>query len=348
MSYRSRLVIGYNRKGICTAIRSNQGDYELKIDHKYKALELEQPGLYELEGLEVGVTSNCNFKCNYCCCYQRNDGQSIDGTEVIRIIDEIPTLKRVRLSGGEVTLKFDDCVQIIEHCTAKGIATQLNSNGSLLHVERIQQLIDAGLSNIHISFNFTDAQQFAQYYDMNPQVYKLIVHNIRLCTAMGLETVLETLLFEGTQNNMQAISDSVYDMGVRIHEIQNSIIMDHLNWNAISTREALVHSVTQLIEHKKPNTTLYFTCMDRFAEQLGFQEQADIHFSHCVDGKKQLHLHGNGDVLICELCHPVIIGNIYEGTVLQDIYTSRPEALADFLEKLPCPAYDALFPSIQS
>lgn len=319
----------------------------MKIENKYKALELEQPGVYELEGLEVGVTSNCNFKCNYCCCYQRNDGQCIDGAEVIRIIDEIPTLKRVRLSGGEVTLKFDDCVQIIAHCTSKGIATQLNSNGSLLNQKRIQQLIDAGLSNIHISFNFTDAQQFAQYYQMNPQIYELIVQNIRLCTAMGLETVLETLLFEGTQYNMQAISDKVYDMGVRIHEIQNSIVMDHLNWKAISTREALVDSVTALINHKQPDTELYFTCMDRFAAQLGLQEQAGVYFSNCVDGKKQLHLHGNGDVLICELCHPVIIGNIYEGTVLKDIYTHQPEPLAHFLEQLPCPAYDALFPSVK-
>lgn len=71
----------------------------MSIENKYKALELEKPGIYELEGLEVGVTSNCNFKCDYCCAYQRNDGQCIGSKEVKSIIDDIPTLKRVRLSG---------------------------------------------------------------------------------------------------------------------------------------------------------------------------------------------------------------------------------------------------------
>ncbi|QDY84781.1 radical SAM protein [Paenibacillus polymyxa] len=316
----------------------------MSIENKYKALELEKPGIYELEGLEVGVTSNCNFKCDYCCAYQRNDGQCISSKEVIGIIDDIPTLKRVRLSGGEVTLKYEDCLDIVAHCTSKGIATQLNTNASLLSPERIEKLRDAGLSNIHISFNFTDADKYAAYYHVHPRMYEKIVQNIRLCTEAKLETVLETLLFEETQNNMPAISEKVYELGVRIHEIQNSIVMDHTNWNAISTKEALIRSVHDLIAHKKDDTVLYFTCMDRFAEALGFKEQPGVYFSNCVDGKKQLHLHGNGDILICELCHPVVIGNIYNGTSLKDIYKNKPKQLQEFLDKLPCPAYDALFP----
>ncbi|PZD97539.1 radical SAM protein [Paenibacillus sambharensis] len=317
----------------------------MQQDNKYKSLELEKPGVYELEGLEVGVTSNCNFRCSYCCAYERNDGNSISAGEVIRIIDEIPTLRRVRLSGGEVTLKYEDCEAIIAHCSAKGIATQLNTNASLLSRERIHSLQEAGLTNIHISFNFTDRDRFAAYYGIHPLVYDKIVENIRLCVEYKLETVLETLLFAETQHNMTAISERVYELGVRIHEIQNSIVMDHRGWNAIASREALVRSVEELIANRKPDTELYFTCMDRFADKLGFRDQPGVYFSHCVDGKKQLHLHGNGDILICELCHPVVIGNVYEGTSLNRIYQNRPKALEAFLKELPCPAYEALFPA---
>jgi MoaA/NifB/PqqE/SkfB family radical SAM enzyme len=174
-------------------------------------------------------------------------------------------------------------------------------------------------------------------------MYERLEHNIRLCTELGLETVLETLLFQGNQDSMQAISDKVYNLGVRIHEIQNSIKMPHTDWSQIVSKASLVQSVTALIENKKPDTTLYFTCMDRFAEQLDLREQPGVYFSNCVDGTKQLHLHGNGDILICELCHPVVIGNIYDGTPLKDIYKQQPAALTDFLDKRPCPAYDALF-----
>ncbi|MCM3173014.1 radical SAM protein [Paenibacillus sp. MER 99-2] len=316
--------------------------------NRYKSLELETPGVYELEGLEVGVTSNCNYKCDYCCAYNRDDGECISAQEVIRIISELPRLKRVRLSGGEVTLKYQDCLEIVTYCAAHGIDTQLNTNATLLTEERIHALRDAGLSNIHISFNYTEPDAYAAYYRVHPRMYERLEQNIRLCTEAGLETVLETLLFEGTQANMRAISEKVYDMGVRIHEIQNSIVMPHSNWSQITPKESLVHSVRELITHKKPDTTLYFTCMDRFADQLGFREEPGVYFSNCVDGTKQLHLHGNGDILICELCHPVVIGNIYQGTTLIDIYSNQPRALSDFLEKLPCPAYDALFPNEQN
>ncbi|MNI85650.1 hypothetical protein D3C73_1426630 [compost metagenome] len=120
--------------------------------------------------------------------------------------------------------------------------------------------------------------------------------------------------------------------------------MGHTGWKAIAAREQLKNAVNELIARKKEDTTLYFTCMDRFMEQLGFQEQPGVYFPHCIEGKKQLHLHGNGDILISELCHPVIIGNIYKGTSLKDLYSDMPAPLSDFLDKLPCPALDALFP----
>ncbi|CAH1057018.1 radical SAM protein [Paenibacillus pseudetheri] len=310
---------------------------------RYKALELDKPLTYELEGLEIGVTSNCNFRCDYCCAYNRNDGQSIKAKEVIRILEELPGLKRVRLSGGEVTLKFDDCVEIVNYCPSRGIQTQLNSNGSLLNAERIGQLVKAGLTTIHISFNFTTAEAFSRYYNIHPSIYEKIRENITMFAATSVDTVLETLLYSETQDNMKEISNHVYAMGVRTHEIQNSIIMDHTGWKSIAAREQLKNAVSQLIVMKKEDTILYFTCMDRFMDALGFEEQPGVYFPHCIEGKKQLHLHGNGDILISELCHPVIIG-IYQGTSLKDLYSNMPVPLAKFLDKLPCPALDALFP----
>lgn len=254
---------------------------------RYKALELDKPLTYELEGLEIGVTSNCNFRCDYCCAYNRNDGQSIKAKEVIRILDELPGLKRVRLSGGEVTLKFDDCVEIVTYCASRGIQTQLNSNGSLLNAERIGQLVSAGLTTIHISFNFTTAEAFSKYYNIHPSIYEKIRENITLFAATSVDTVLETPLFSETQDNMKEISDHVYAMGVRTHEIQNSIIMDHTGWKSIAAREQLKNAVSELIARKKEDTILYFTCMDRFMDALGFEERSGVYFPHCIEGKKR-------------------------------------------------------------
>ena len=204
--------------------------------------------------------------------------------------------------------------------------------------------MDAGLTTIHISFNFTTAEGFSRYYNIHPSVYHKIRENITMFAKTPVNVVLETLLFNETQDHMQEISEHVYSMGVRTHEIQNSIIMGHTGWKAIAAREQLKNAVQELVDRKPEDTTLYFTCMDRFMEALGFEEQPGVYFPHCIEGMKQLHLHGNGDILISELCHPVIIGNIYNGTSLKDIYSNMPAPLSDYLEKRPCPALDALFP----
>ncbi|MDU4696695.1 MAG: radical SAM protein [Paenibacillus sp.] len=310
----------------------------------YKFLELENPLDYRLEALEVGVTSNCNFKCDYCCAYERNDGNSIRGEEVVRLLKEAATIRRVRLSGGEVTLKFQDCLKIVEYCAMNGIETQLNSNASLLTPARIDQLADVGLTTLHISFNFTDADRFSRYYGMPESVYAKIRNNIAYSATTPIDTVLETLLFAETEHDLPEIAEHVYQLGVRTHEIQNSIQMPHSGWKAIAARDQLKRAVQQLIDAKREDSTLYFTCMDRFAEELGFTDQPGVYFSRCIEGKKQLHLHGNGDILISELCYPVVIGNVYQGTSLKELFHQMPPALKHFLDTEPCPARNALFP----
>lgn len=310
----------------------------------YKSLELVRPEEFTLEGLEIGVTSDCNFSCEYCCAYNRNDGQTLDGKEIIRILEGLPDLKRVRLSGGEVTLKFRDCEEVVAYCASRGIATQLNTNASLLSTSRIARLDKAGLTTIHISYNYTHAEEFSRFYHLPEEVYAKILGNIRLCADSSFDTVLETLLFDKTAERLPEIHESAYELGVRTHEIQNSIRMDRSGWSAIAARDQLKRAVEELVRAKKEDAILYFTCMDRFVEDLGLPRQEGVYYSNCIDGKTQLHLHGNGDVLICELCHPVIIGNIYSGTDLGTLYDNRPKALDDYLRKLPCPALDALFP----
>ncbi|WP_438431970.1 radical SAM protein [Gorillibacterium sp. sgz500922] len=311
----------------------------------YKSLELAALEDFRLEGLEIGVTSNCNFKCDYCCAYNRDDGQALDSREIIRILEGLPELKRVRLSGGEVTLKFRDCEEVVAYCASRGISTQLNSNASLLSESRIDRLEKAGLTDLHVSYNFTEAEAFSRYYKQPVEVYAKIQNNLRRCAEKSFNTVVETLLFEETAGRLAAIHESAYGLGVRIHEIQNSIRMDHTGWSGIAARDQLKAAVEELVKAKREDMALYFTCMDRFVDELGLPRQEGVYYSNCIDGKTQLHLHGNGDILICELCHPVVIGNIYAGTELSEIYRNRPQALDDYLNRLPCPALDALFPS---
>ena len=130
----------------------------------FKAIELrpacEQP--FVLEALEIGLSSNCNFRCDYCCAYKLNDHKFLRGESVNQILEDAPHLKRVKLSGGEVLIYFDECVKVIEYCQRRGISTQVNTNGSLLNAEKIRILEEAGLGCLHFSCNFCDSQAFCE------------------------------------------------------------------------------------------------------------------------------------------------------------------------------------------
>lgn len=307
----------------------------------YKALELERPDKTGLEGLEIGLTANCNFRCDYCCAYRRNDGLAMKAEQIIPILEDLPDLKRVRLSGGEVTLQFETCVEVISYCASRGIGTQLNSNATLLDPDKIDRLEEAGLTSLHISFNFTSADSFASYYRVSPKLFDKIVGNVRYSATKRFDTVLETLLFDQTHDRLLEIDQFIYGLGVRIHEIQNGIAMNHTGWNSLPSPEQLKRAVNRLIDGKPDDMTVYLTCMDRFAERWGLNRGKRVHVANCVEGRCQLHLHANGDILISELCYPVMIGNVFEGTSLKNIYIDMPKPLRKYLEARPCPALAA-------
>ena len=72
----------------------------------FKSLEVEKVGTGSLRAIEIGVTSRCNFRCDYCGAYDLLERKILSVDEVARIIDTMPDLGRVKLSGGEVLLQL--------------------------------------------------------------------------------------------------------------------------------------------------------------------------------------------------------------------------------------------------
>ncbi|HEX4728498.1 MAG TPA: radical SAM protein, partial [Jatrophihabitans sp.] len=123
----------------------------------FKSLEMRQVGAGNLRAIEIGVTSRCNFRCSYCGAYDLQERRILSVEDVAHIIDSVPDLERVKLSGGEVLLEFGICEGIVRYCTSKGIQTQINSNGTVLDDSKFERLEAAGLGVLHFSLNHTGA-----------------------------------------------------------------------------------------------------------------------------------------------------------------------------------------------
>lgn len=329
---------------------------ELRPKHEFKMIELGSKQEFVLTALEIGLSSNCNFRCDYCCAYNFNDKNFMRAERVIAILEDAPDLKRVKLSGGEVLIYFEECARVVEYCSRRGLQTQINTNGSLLNQEKIDILAGVGLGCLHFSFNFTDAQAFSAYYKQNERVFERIKENIAIAARSPIDTVVESVIFKSTQHTLVDIHHYLHGLGVRKHEIQNGIPIAERDWAEVLPPPQVEAVIENLIENRHPEVELYFSCIDInprgtfYPKVLHYLKQGGVHFPSCIEGRNQLHVHSNGDVLICELGHPVVIANLNEGTRLNDLLQNKPPALEEFLagcssEKCGCTIRTLVQPS---
>jgi MoaA/NifB/PqqE/SkfB family radical SAM enzyme len=312
--------------------------------HNFKKIESTTFDDLRLESLEIGVTSKCNFNCSYCCAYGKGMKDEFSAGEVIRVIDELPDLKRIKLSGGEVLICFETCVEIVKYCKQRGIEIQINSNGSLLNSKKIDTLVNAGLTYLHISLNFTNGSDFATFYNMDNKVFDHIIDAIKYCARQkSMDTIVETIIFPATEKHICDVHNLITDLGIKKHEIQLGIPVLQNDWKTLTATSDLVRVIKMIIDNKREQTELYFSCVKANLQEHVFkmlsdyaQDKNGVHFPGCIEGRRQLHLHANGDVLICELGYPVVINNIYKDLSLSEMLKAPPELLKKFIECHRC------------
>ncbi|CAA9379061.1 MAG: hypothetical protein AVDCRST_MAG66-306 [uncultured Pseudonocardia sp.] len=302
----------------------------------FKSLEMSKVGPGNLRAIEIGVTSRCNFRCDYCGAYDLMERKILSVDDVARVIDSLPDLERVKLSGGEVLLEFDICEGVVAYCTERGISTQINSNGTVLNDEKFARLEAAGLGVLHFSLNHVDRVSHSAFYRVTEKMFDKIVYSIeRAVASPTIDTVVETILFDETERSMAEVHQFAAGMGVRKHEIQMEIPSLHQGYANTLDHDRICDSIARLVEHRDPNTTLFFSCLsayfrpgsDHWTRLQPLFRDPGVIYASCIEGKAQLHLHSNGDVMICELGNPDVIGNVFDQDMLA-IYETSPRLQA--------------------
>lgn len=312
---------------------------------KFKEIELANETSCKLTSLEIGLTSICNFNCKYCCKYSTEGDKYISAADCIEIIKDLDYLKRIKLSGGEVLIYFDECMKLLNYYKEKGIQTQINTNGSLLDKNKIKALEDAGLNILHFSLNFFNSKDYAHYYNRNGSMFFKVVDNIKSSLSCNnLDTVVETIIFKETEDKVFGVHKFLADLGVTKHEIQLGIPIGNNKWENLTNLQKLTEIIKNLIMRKDENVEVYFSCIknnipeELFEEIISFAngKKNNIFFPNCIEGKNQLHQHSNGDILICELGCPTVIGNVFNGTDLNSIHQKLPKKLEEFISNHSC------------
>jgi len=116
---------------------------------------------YRPLSLLAELTYRCNLQCPYC--YNPLDldayREELDVTTWCRVVDEAAELGvlQLHLSGGEPTLRADDCCVIVERARERSLYTNLITQGTFLSDSLLDRLLGAGLDHIQISLQAAGA-----------------------------------------------------------------------------------------------------------------------------------------------------------------------------------------------
>jgi radical SAM protein with 4Fe4S-binding SPASM domain len=172
--------------------------------------------------LQLEVTGSCNLSCRMCLvAYRPRLGRSasLSVNDVRRLLDDLPSVRRLTLQGLGEPLLAPDLDAIVIEAVSRGIRVGFNTNGTLLTRARSEALIAAGLDWLHVSIDGARSETFASI--RRGGRLETVVNNLRdllqARAASGRATPwvqMNTVLMRANHTELEALVRLAADIGV--------------------------------------------------------------------------------------------------------------------------------------
>ena len=302
--------------------------------------------------LFVEVTNRCNLTCPTCQlgtdeAYRGYNKGDISFENFKKVIDQIPSLVYVTLQGVGEPLLNKDIMKMIRHCTDRGIATYINTNGTILTETKSRELIEAGLCNLSISVNsfnedvFAKTRSGASITKIAENIKKFIEIKRSLNSKKPIVS-FRSILMKETEPHMEELILKSSELGVDVLYIQLFISMiadKSLMESSLSKDE--VESFSEKLEQWKKQVKNLEIVTESFGKSSNNLGQCKLPwFSPNVTAEGYV-------TPCCTISNPSIInmGNVFE-TPFEQIWNSEKfvEFRGGFYKKQPtvctgCPSY---------
>ena len=190
------------------------------------------------------LTYRCNLQCPYC--YNPLDldrhRSELDARAWCRVIDEATELgvMQLHLSGGEPTLRADDCCTIVRRARQRELYSNLITQGTFLSDELLDRLIAAGLDHVQISVQASGDS----HADLiaGAQVHERKLEALQRVLKRDVALTLNCVLHARNIDDVEAVITLAERFGVRRLELANT---QFYGW-ALRNRAALLPTRAQV------------------------------------------------------------------------------------------------------
>jgi radical SAM/CxCxxxxC motif protein YfkAB len=331
---------------------------------------LQRFGRHELTSVEFTVTHLCNMRCEHCAV-----GDSLTMTEaprvpmdlVFRRLDEVEHLETISMTGGEPTFSMDTVrnvlIPLLKYARARGIRTQLNSNVTMDY-ERYE-LIAPFLDVMHISFNYTEAEDFHRVgfartgrnvrLETTSKMYDRMIDNAQKLSQGGLLVSAESMINFRTYNKITDIHRMIAEMGCQRHEVHPMYPSSFASGLPAITREQMFEAVETLLDTRNPDvwmlfgTLPFFACSENEEERrlVGkLREESNVTVRNDPDGRNRVNVNlFSGDVYVTDFAAVPAFGNI-RNEKLDDVFAKWREHPMQQAVNCHCPAANCCGPNL--
>ena len=271
-----------------------------------------QTGQYVVapEFLSLIITMRCNFRCQSCSIWQKPVGEELDEASWQKIVEKLSkTLKPetfVEINGGEPLIRKELTLFLIKELKKYFHTVALNSNGLLLDEETLDQLKQAGLDLIKISFYSLNAEIHNNLrghdlaYDHAKKAIELI-NQKKIALEVGIlitsqnikeaPTLIEYLqMLPNTNIILQPLDEKIESAEAK-NPVGNKLLMDL--WPAKKEVDSFFEWVLQN-NQKIKNSTVNIKAIQQY-----YLDPASILKYRCFAGQRNLVVQPNGEVAFC-------------------------------------------------
>ncbi len=314
---------------------------------------IEQYGRHRLTSVEMTVTNLCNMRCEHCAVgdtlvYLEPD--KIPLQRMLQRLDEVEHLETISLTGGEPSFSEktvkEYMLPILKYARERGLRSQINSNVTLPYGR--YDILAPYLDVMHISFNYTSAEDFHQIGFANAghsvsekaaaKMYERMIDNARRLSETDVLVSAESMINYRTHHKIAEIHQLIVEMGCKRHEVHPMYPSSFAKNLPIITRGQMLDSIEKLLDQRDRSiwmlfgTLPFYPCSTVEKERMllkRLSEEQNVTVRNDPDGRNRLNVNlFTGDVYVTDFSEVPAFGNIADAELddLFDRWLSLPLA----------------------
>ena len=251
----------------------------------------------------LSITSLCNMNCKYCSVRNIHYKKLEPTIEQCKLmIDKLANwgVFQIGLTGGEPTVR-KDIVEIVRYTCEKNIACNLTTNGWNITNKLVDDLVEAGLTQVQLSLDSHIKEEHERY--RNKGSYDRVLNAADMFKKRGLIVGFDTVV---TNDNLNKIEEMINFLEEKKYDGLTLLKLKQGDLDIDSYKKMIpdYYDYGKLIDKickYKGNLDVTLDCgsVSNLCMALTNSEAKTLHSAGCPAGHSLVHVDCNGDMYPC-------------------------------------------------